>query len=92
MDRDSILSRLTALDFMAVDIALYLDTHPKDEEAISVYNKVIKEASFVRMQYEKNFGPLCSFRSLSNDEKFTWIDKPWPWECNANFYINGEDC
>lgn len=92
MDRESILSRLTALDFMAVDLALYLDTHINDEEAIAVYNRIIKEASFVRIQYEKNFGPLCSYRSMSNEEYFNWVDSPWPWEYCANFYVKGEEC
>lgn len=92
MDRDKILNKLTALDFMAVDLGLYLDTHPNDEEAISVYNKVIKEASNVRMHYERHFGPLCSFRSSSDNEYFNWVNEPWPWECSANFDISKEEC
>ena len=34
MDRDMILQSLTALDFMAVDLGLYLNTHPNNKEAI----------------------------------------------------------
>lgn len=74
MNRDMLLNRLTVLDFMAVDLQLYLNTHPKDSEAIAKYNEVIKEADVVRCQYEKLYGPLCSFRSLSKSQ-FHWIDK-----------------
>ena len=34
MDRDSILKRLTVLDFLAVDLQLYLDSHPDCKEGI----------------------------------------------------------
>ncbi len=34
MNRDDLLRELTALDFVAVDLNLYLNTHPMDCEAI----------------------------------------------------------
>jgi spore coat protein JB len=91
MDRDSLLEQLTALDFMAVDLGMYLNTHPDDCEAIASYNTVITDAQRVREQFEQRFGPLCSFRSASCPEKWGWIDCPWPWECDANFTRRG-DC
>lgn len=92
MNRDAILNRLTVLDFMAVDLALYLDTHPEDKEVIEKYNCIIEEAEEVRYEYEANFGPLCSFRSMSPKCKFKWIECPWPWTNKFNYYISGEDC
>ena len=38
MDRENLLKRLTMLDFMAVDMQLFLDTHPDDTNAIAKYN------------------------------------------------------
>lgn len=91
MQKEMLLRQLMALDFMSVDLQLYLDTHPYDREAISEYNNIIKEADLVRMKYEKNFGPLCSFRSLSSDDKFEWINDPWPWQSKFNtHYDRGE--
>lgn len=92
MERDEVLKRLAALDFMAVDMALYLDTHPYDKEGISIYNEILREASQVRSIYEENFGPLCSYRSMSNNDKFKWIDNPWPWQDCFNYYLKGEIC
>ncbi len=86
----SLLEELTILDFMAVDLGLYLDTHPEDTEAIKQYNVVVSNADKIRTQYEKQHGPLCSFRSGSNSSMFTWIDCPWPWEESANFSVRGE--
>ena len=93
MDRDTLLEKLTAMDFMAVDIALFLNTHPEREDAIKLYNQTIMMADSLREEYEKNYGPLCSFRSYAENERFwSWIDNPWPWQNDFNFEISGEGC
>ena len=61
------------LDFMAVDMQLFLDTHPDDTNAIAKYNSIIREADNLRAQYEKSVGPLFSFRSYSPTENFQWL-------------------
>lgn len=91
MERDEILNNLTVLDFMAVDLHLYLDTHPEDEEAIEKYNEIIRKADAVRYEYESKFGPLCSFRSMSDKNSFKWIDSPWPWQSSFNYNIGEVD-
>jgi len=80
-----LLKHLTKLDFMATDLALYLDTHPHDKEAIDAYNSVISEAESVRCEYEKQCGPLLSFRCKSDNNKWSWIDDPWPWQKQFNY-------
>lgn len=88
MDRENLLKRLTMLDFMAVDMQLFLDTHPDDTNAIAKYNSIIREADNLRAQYEKSVGSLFSFRSYSPTENFQWIDNPWPWENKFNFSLD----
>lgn len=90
MERDEILSRLTALDFMALDMALFLDINPENKDAIAIYNEVLKEADKVRAIYEDKFGPLCSYRSASNSDMFKWIDNPWPWQECFNYKLKGD--
>ena len=80
MQREALLEYITALDFMAVDLGLYLDTHPLDEKAIKKYNKIISESKKVKKKYEEEYGPLCSFRDMSCDDKYEWISSPWPWD------------
>lgn len=91
MSEMELLKKLTALDFMAVDLQLYLNTHPDDTVVLEKYNSVIKEADTLRCQYEKNYGPLFSFRSYVHSNKFNWIDNPWPWERDANFKIEEDN-
>lgn len=87
MNEDCLLKRLTILDFLAVDLQLYLDTHPDDKKAIEKYNSVVAEADTIREQYENHIGPLFSFRSQSDCNDFSWIDNPWPWEKDFNFKL-----
>lgn len=92
MDRELLLEQLTALDFMAVDLGLYLNTHPDDHEALAHYNSIIATAQNTREKFEEYFGQLCSFRSASNPDTWGWIDCPWPWQSDANFTLNWEGC
>lgn len=93
MDRDTLLKTLTELDFIAVDLGLFLNTHPDDTEAITAYQQVITAADAVRMKYEEAFGPLCSFRSYASDaETWQWKNNPWPWQTDANFSLAGKEC
>lgn len=84
MSREELLLKLTQVEFAALDMHLFLDTHPCDEPAIKQYNTFVKEAEKLRQEYEKNFGPLFSYISMSNENYFSWIDEPWPWEKDFN--------
>ena len=86
MDRETLLMKLMELDFMAVDLGLYLDTHPNNAESIAQYNKIVKAADAVRGKYEKVAGPVCSFRSINRcEDRWQWDDDPWPWDREFNF-------
>lgn len=90
MTRDSLLKQLSALDFVAVDLHLYLNTHPNDREALTQYNTIISQADNLRQQYESAYGPLFSYRSASQ-YPWQWINDPWPWQYNFNFKLAGDD-
>ena len=93
MDREKLLKALMELDFIAVDLGLYLNTHPNDQEAMQTYNQVITAADAVRMKYEEAYGPMCSFRSYAADtQDWQWRNKPWPWQKDANFSLAGKEC
>ena len=67
MEREMMLQKLMELDFLAVDLGLYLNTHPTETEAINAYNQAIEAADTLRMKFEAAYGPLCSFRSYAAD-------------------------
>lgn len=77
------LAELQALDFAIVELALYLDTHREDMEALELYQKYQELYQRCRQIYEKKYGPL-SHSSAGNAEGYPWLDDPWPWELGAN--------
>lgn len=93
MEQEMMLQKLMDLDFIAVDLGLYLNTHPRDTEAIAAYNQIVEAAETLRMKYETAYGPLCSFRSYANDpDQWQWKNNPWPWEATANPSLAGKEC
>ena len=82
--------KLYALDFAAIDLALYLNTHPNDRAALAEYNKIIDQAKETRIEYEKHFGPLLSFRCPTSENEWSWLSKYSPWEKEFNWSLTSE--
>lgn len=77
----AILSRLQEIEFVAVELNLYLDTHPCDTEALNDYNCAVEMLRKHIKEYEKEFGPLMNFGFGGfSSEPWQWAMGPWPWE------------
>ena len=76
------LTELQTMAFMIQELALYLDTHREDAEALQMYRTYQKLYTEGKEKYEKEYGPL-NHMSVSSD-KYRWLDDPWPWEFCAN--------
>ncbi|WLR53245.1 spore coat protein CotJB [Bacillus tianshenii] len=75
-----ILEQLQAVDFALVDLTLYLDTHPKDANAIRQFNELAKQRKCIKRKFESQFGPLQQFGNSYVGCPFTWNEAPWPWQ------------
>jgi len=76
--REKLLKEVMALEFMLIDLNLYLNTHPYDSKALMVFVNTAQRARMARANYERMFGPLTA--SASNSFPWPWIERPWPWE------------
>lgn len=79
MCKDELMMFLQSSSFALLETGLFLDTHPDCEEALEAfaqYKEMYEEAMCL---YEKKYGPI-EMCSQENDEYFTWVDGPWPWE------------
>lgn len=76
------LSELQALSFAIQELALYLDTHRDDQEALELYRSYQKMYEDGKVAYEKMCGPL-NHHSISEGQ-YRWLDDPWPWEYAKN--------
>jgi len=76
------LSELQTMAFAINELALYLDTHADDAEALEMYRTYQKMYVEGRRKYEKECGPLNHMSDAG--EKYRWLDDPWPWEFSAH--------
>lgn len=72
------LTELQTLAFAINELALYLDTHRDDMEALEMYRAYQKMYAEGRKKYENECGPL-NHMAISG-ESYRWLDDPWPWE------------
>lgn len=91
--RSALLKEINETSFMADDLTLYLDTHPEDPEALSLYSETRKKRKQLLDQFAAEFEPLTADHACPDTTNrtnivtkhagirhFTWTDGPLPWE------------
>jgi spore coat protein JB len=76
------MGQLQTISFAIQELALYLDTHRDDTEALELYRSFQALYEQEVKEYESKCGPL-SHNSLT-DGQYQWLDDPWPWEYAFN--------
>ena len=76
-------TELQALGFAVQELALYLDTHRDDKDALELYRSYQQMYASLLEQYEKKFGVLNHMHP-SDTEGYDWLEDPWPWEYCGN--------
>ncbi|MBT2682066.1 spore coat protein CotJB [Bacillus sp. ISL-37] len=74
------MEELQAVDFVLVELTLYLDTHPDDYEAINQFNQFAKERRRLKKVVESMYGPLQQYGNSYSGYPWNWNDGPWPWQ------------
>jgi spore coat protein JB len=77
---DHLLHDLMAVDFVLLELNLYLDTHPNDAQAVRQFNEFAVRRKQLVEQYEKQFGPLMNFGHSLSPQPWAWNNGPWPWQ------------
>ncbi len=79
MNRKQMMEWVQMLGFCVVDMQLYLDTHPDDEEAFEYFKEAVEAYEEAKEKFEANFGPLTG-SATAKQERWNWSDMPLPWE------------
>ena len=77
------LSELQVLGFAIQELALYLDTHRDDAEALEIYHNYQQLYDHCQTEYLKTRGPMHHTQMMTG-KQYTWLDDPWPWEYCKN--------
>ncbi|MGI6538646.1 MAG: spore coat protein CotJB [Caldicoprobacterales bacterium] len=80
--KEMLLDMIRAYEFAAVELNLYLDSHPDNQKALNDYNILVSQIAALKDEYEKIYGPLLNFGFGKNvsKERWQWLNDPWPWE------------
>ncbi|MBR5126306.1 MAG: spore coat protein CotJB [Oscillospiraceae bacterium] len=76
-------TELQALAFAIQELALYLDTHRDDRQALEAYRSYQKMYEQCKQKYLETRGPM-NHMTADNCEEYRWLDDPWPWEYSKN--------
>lgn len=76
------LTELQTLAFGIQELALYLDTHANDTEALELYRAYQKMYEDGKNKYEQMCGPLNHL--AASEGPYKWLSGPWPWEYIKN--------
>ena len=75
------MTELQTLAFVIQELALYLDTHRDDQEALEMYRAYQEMYNKGVMEYQKMYRPL---NRTPSEGEYAWLDDPWPWEYAGN--------
>lgn len=75
-----LLEEIQVVDFVLVELNLYLDTHPYDYEAIQQFNDMAQQSMLLKNRFTEAYGPLVHFGHDYSKYPWTWKDAPWPWQ------------
>ena len=73
------MTEMMAIDFVAHELGLYLDTHAEDEEAFSLFQSFLALQKEARKRVIELCGPIMKGDLLGAD-RYTWLYDPWPWD------------
>ena len=76
------LTELQVMAFALQELALYLDTHRDDQEALELYRTYQRMYHDASAKYAMECTPLQ--HSIPTEGPYRWLDDPWPWEYAKN--------
>ena len=79
-NRMAMAHRIKAYDFAIIEMNLYLDTHPDDEQGVCLFKMYQEKRCQLIETYEHHFGPYINTVNDVQGNRFDWIRDPWPWD------------
>ena len=78
--KHAVEKRISAYQFALYDLALYLDTHPRDEQAMQLREVYRARLCQLVDEYEQHYGKYVATMADVQDNWLEWIKDPWPWD------------
>lgn len=78
--RNNLLDWINMCSFAVNEATLFLDVNPDNKEALEYYNKYCRLRKEALEEYAKLYTPLTIDTADNDNQKWEWIENPWPWE------------
>lgn len=78
-NKQQMLQDIGIIDFVLVELTLYLDTHPYDSAAMDFFNHYSRIKNQMCREFSQKYFPLTKDMAESNNE-WRWGMAPLPWE------------
>ncbi len=78
-NKEQMLKDISIVDFVLVELMLYLDTHPTDRSAMDYFNHYSRVKKQMEREFSQKYFPLTKDQAESNKE-WRWGAAPLPWE------------
>lgn len=79
-EQEHMLHDIGVVDFVTVEMTLYLDTHPMDREAMEYFNHYMRMKNQLMRDYAAKYGPLSLSAADNSCKEWKWATQPMPWE------------
>lgn len=78
-NKEQMLRDIGIVGFTVVELALYLDTHPYDRNAIEYFNHYNRIKTQLEKEFSKTYYPL-NLNHANSEQEWRWGAAPLPWE------------
>lgn len=75
-----LVERIRAYQFALYDLALFMDSHPHDRQAMQLRSVYRQKLHQLIDAYEQHYGPLVMTMNDVEDSWEEWVRDPWPWD------------
>jgi len=79
-DRRRLLNDIGKADFVMIELNLYLDTHPYDQQAMETLKQYAMLKNKLMKEFTEKYGPLVISCTDMDSREWKWATQDWPWE------------
>ena len=73
--REDMMRKIMEYGFAINELALYLDVHPEDQDAVCLHKEYCRAYRDITDKYQRIYGPLSIYYPCN---KWRWLEEPWP--------------
>ena len=83
MSQGAMFEAIRQVSFVMDELRLFLDTHPKDRQALEMFLSNQEMRHRLIADYTEKYGPIDSY-FINTDGTWSWANPPMPWKAEAN--------